>query len=342
MRIGLYLTNQHHPDSDARSALDDQLALMRLARDAGWDSVFAGHHYLSNELAHFQPLPVLARVAAESGSMQIGTGIWLLALHNPLDVAESMATLDVITGGRLIFGVGLGYRDVEYAAFGVGPKRIGRFQKNLELVTRLWAGETVDADLPWCRLTGARLSLRPLQRPRPEIWMAANSDSAVQRAARLADTWMINPHATLATVTRQLGLFGSAPDHRDPTTLPAMREIFCAPDHDTAIRRAEPYLAGKYHTYASWGQHTVMPEKDSFDQAYADLAQQRFIVGAPDECLAALQPWVDLGVNHFVFRTHWAGMPARHALESIRLLSEEVIPALRGGAAGHRSPVGEP
>lgn len=330
VRIGLYLTNQHQRGYDAQRALADQLALMRAARDGGWDSVFAGHHYLSNEIAHFQPLPILARVAAEAGEMQIGTGIWLLALHNPLDIAESMATLDVITGGRLIFGVGLGYRDIEYEAFGIGKRRIGRFEQNLDIITRLWTGETVNTDLPWCRLSDATLSLRPVQQPRPPIWMAANSDRAVERAARIADTWLINPHATLETVSRQLALHSPSSATR---TLPAMREIFCARDRETAVRRAAPFLASKYQTYAEWGQDKVMPERDSFEQPYAELAEQRFIVGSPADCLAALKPWVALGVDHFVLRTHWAGMPAEHAVESIQLLSDEVLPVLRSQTA---------
>ncbi|MDO5499857.1 MAG: LLM class flavin-dependent oxidoreductase [Propionibacteriaceae bacterium] len=328
LSVGLYLTNQYHPGEDPVAALAGQLALVRAAREGGWDAVFAGHHYLGDDLAHLQPLPVLARAAAEAEGMRIGTGIWLLALHNPLDVAEQMASLDVIAGGRLTFGVGLGYRDVEYAAFGIGKRRIGRFEENLALIRQLWTGEEVSADLPWCRLDGARLSTLPVQRPRPPIWMAANSDSAVERAARVADAWMINPHATLETITRQLELYRAARSGASGP-LPLMREVFCGPDRETAVRRAEPFLAAKYQTYATWGQDKVMPDADAFDQAYAALADQRFIVGSPADCVAALRPWLGLGVSDLVLRTHWAGMPVDHAVESIRLLSAEVLPALR-------------
>ncbi|WP_425309207.1 LLM class flavin-dependent oxidoreductase [Ammonicoccus fulvus] len=329
LTTGLYLTNQYFPGEDPRAALEGQLAMVRAARDGGWDAVFAGHHYLGDELAHFQPLPMLARVAAESGDMTVGTGIWLLALPNPLDVAENMATLDIITGGRLIFGVGLGYRDVEYAAFGIGPRRIGRFEANLAVIRQLWSGGPVDADLPWCHLEGAHLRILPQQRPGPPVWMAANSDSAVERAARIADAWLINPHATLATITRQLDLYRAAGGVPAGNRLPAMREIFCAPDRETAVRRAAPVLGAKYRTYADWGQDKVMPDRDAFDTAYAELADQRFIVGSPADCIAALRPWLDLGVTDLVLRTHWAGMPPAHAIESIRLISEEVLPALR-------------
>ncbi|MBK1783205.1 LLM class flavin-dependent oxidoreductase [Prauserella cavernicola] len=334
MRFGIFLTNQQPIGADQRQALEDQLSLLRAARDGGWDSVFAGQHYLSEGLTHIQPLPYLARLAAEAGELRVGIGILLLALQNPVEVAENYAALDVITGGRLIFGVGLGYREVEYAALGVPPEdKVRRFESNLDVVRRLWAGDTVGADLPWCRLDGARLGVLPVQRPGPPVWMAANSDGAVRRAARLTGTWMINPHATLGTVRRQAELFraeAAAHGVPEPAERPAMREIFCAETRERAVELAGPYLSGKYRTYARWGQDRVMPDRESFEMPYDQLAEQRFVVGSPEDCVRALLPWRDeLGVDHLLLRTHWAGMPVEHSLNSVRLLSEAVLPALR-------------
>ncbi|MFF5987242.1 LLM class flavin-dependent oxidoreductase [Prauserella flavalba] len=335
MKVGIFLTNQQRPGTDQVRALGEQLTLLRAARDGGWDSVFAGQHYLSEGVTHIQPLPYLARLAAEAGEMRVGIGILLLALQNPVEVAENYAALDVVTGGRLIFGVGLGYREVEYNALGVPPEdKVRRFEANLGIVRRLWAGETVDADLPWCRLDGAKLGLLPVQRPGPPVWMAANSDGAVRRAARLTGTWMINPHATVDTISRQADLFraeAAAHGRPEPAERPAMREIFCAEDRATALERAMPYLSDKYRTYAQWGQHRVMPGRESFDIPYEQLAEQRFVVGSPEDCVRALLPWRDeLGVDHLILRTQWAGMPVEHSLRSVELLSREVLPVLRG------------
>lgn len=336
MEIGLFLTNQQRVGTDQRTALAEQIRMVHAARDAGWDSVFAGQHYLSTDMTHIQPLPYLARLAAEAGDLRIGMGILLLPLQNPVDVAENFASLDVVTGGRLIFGVGIGYREEEYRAFGIDPRhKVRRFEQNLDIITRLWAGEEVDADLPWCRLEAAKLNLLPIQQPRPPLWIAANADAAVERAARLGDAWMVNPHAALPTVRRQIDLYrearrAAAKDAQQP--LPLMREIFCAKDRQTAVEKAAPYIARKYSAYASWGQDRVMPGKESFAVAYDELAADRFIVGSPDDCIEALRPWIELGVGHLIFRTHWAGLPVEDALESIRLLATEVVPAL--GRAG--------
>src|SRR6516165_5931186 len=112
MKVGLFITNQQTLDTDMVSALDDQFAMVRLARDCGWDSLFSGQHYLNEgNNKQLQTVPLLARLAAEAGEMTIGLGILLLNLHNPVYTAETVATLDIIARGNFIFGVGLGYRD---------------------------------------------------------------------------------------------------------------------------------------------------------------------------------------------------------------------------------------
>ena len=191
----------------------------------------------------------------------------------------------------------------------------------------------MSADLSWCRLDGATLTILPVQRPRPPVWMAADGDRAVERAARMADTWIINPHATTSTIARQLELFDrvrrevgrpSAPE------LPAIREVVCGPTRERALEIARSYLTGKYEAYREWGQDAALPADETFDLPFERLLQERFVIGTPDDCLRELLGWRDgLGVNHFIFRPFWSGMPVEAALESMDLLSREVVPVLR-------------
>jgi alkanesulfonate monooxygenase SsuD/methylene tetrahydromethanopterin reductase-like flavin-dependent oxidoreductase (luciferase family) len=117
MKVGLFVTNQQTLATDMVAALGDQIAMVRMARDRGWDSLFTGQHYLNEgDNKQLQSVPFLARLAADAGEMTIGLGILLLNLHNPVYTAETVATLDVIARGNFIFGVGLGYRDVEFDA----------------------------------------------------------------------------------------------------------------------------------------------------------------------------------------------------------------------------------
>ena len=98
MKVGLFLTNQQRRDADMVAALDEQIAMARLARDRGWDSLFSGQHYLNEgDNQQLQLVPFLARLIPEAGDMRVGIGVLLLNLHNPVYVAETVATLDVIS-----------------------------------------------------------------------------------------------------------------------------------------------------------------------------------------------------------------------------------------------------
>jgi alkanesulfonate monooxygenase SsuD/methylene tetrahydromethanopterin reductase-like flavin-dependent oxidoreductase (luciferase family) len=148
-----------------------------MARDYGFSSVCVGQHFLT-EYQKLQPIPVLSRLAAESGDMRLLPGIILLPLFNPVYVAEEIATLDVISGGRVILGLGVGYRDVEFEAFGVQKKERGaRFEESLEAIKRLWTEDEVSFDGRFFRIPKAQVRTRPLQRPHPPIWVAAQADA---------------------------------------------------------------------------------------------------------------------------------------------------------------------
>jgi alkanesulfonate monooxygenase SsuD/methylene tetrahydromethanopterin reductase-like flavin-dependent oxidoreductase (luciferase family) len=341
LHVGLALPNQHPRTFDQASCLGDQITLVESASDWGWNSVWAGQHFLLEELSMLQPVPYLARLAASTGDMQLGIGISLLALLNPVQAAEDLASLDVITSGRLIAGFGLGYRDVEFNAFGVDKAEgLRRMVANLGVIKDLWAGGD-SADLDWCRFQGAQLSVLPIQRPGPAIWLAAHVDKAVIRAARIADAWYISPHVTFDTVKRQISLFRderAAAGHDGPITIPIAKEIFCAPTTEEAWRLGGPYISGKYKAYEKWGQDQVLPEDISFGADLKLLSQDRFIVGSPEDCLRRLIEVVDsIEPTHIVLRIHWPAMPVVVAMSSLRLLSTEVVPALREHALAKES-----
>ena len=173
MRFGLYAMAQHPASLDPRQALAEHIEQVHAARDGGFTAVYAGQHYLSQPYWMLQPLPLLARLAAEVPGLRIVLGIVLVAHLNPVEVAETVATMDVICDGRVTLGVGLGYRREEDEAFALPRQRIPVFHEKLDVVRRLLEGEAVTADGLGYRLDGACLALRSVQRPRPPIWMAA-------------------------------------------------------------------------------------------------------------------------------------------------------------------------
>ena len=261
----------------------------------------------------------------------------MLPLHKPLDIAEQLATLDIMCGGKLVFGCGIGYRDVEFNAFGLTRKQAARrFEECLLAVKRLWTEDFVDMTGSHFVLDHANSTVKPLRKPMPPVWIGANADAAIRRAARLGDCWYINPHSTLTTLARQMDVYKRALDECGrpfPTELPMRREVFVARSRKEAIRLAQPYLEVKYRTYREWGQDKVMPAGDDFDHEFDELLEDRFLIGPPAEVSERL---IDLerrfGVNNLVASVHWPGMPNSLALEQMQILAEEVMPTVRNAA----------
>ena len=334
MRFGLLLNTQFPRGESAVERLRGLLDQVRAARDNGLDSVWVSQHYLASPFQMLQQVSVLGRMAAESGSMRIGTNIFLLPIHNPVYVAEQVATLDVIAEGRFIFGCGLGYRPEEFDAFGVEMKRrVSRFLEALEVARRLWTESEVTHEGRHFRLHKAELTLKPVQRPHPPVWIAASGDPAVERAATHGDAWLINPHASLKTLQRQMALYGralAAAGRPFPAEAPILKEFRIAGSRAAALEESKPYLEPKYRAYADWGLDKPMPKGESLSVPFDDLATDRFIVGAPEECRADIERHATLlGVNHFIFRIQWPGMPQASAMEQIELLGREIVARLR-------------
>ena len=331
MKFGIGLSVQHLPDDPQAARFREHVEQVRLARAVGFTSIWASQHYLSDPFTYFQPIPTLARVAADAEGMTLGTGCLLLPLHHPVEVAEQLATLDVITGGRFVFGVGLGYRDVENEAMGQDPKeRVGRLVEGLEVIERLWSGEPVTYDGTHFRLRDVRISMRPLQHPRPPVWLAANSDGGVRRAARLGDAWLLNPHATLPTLERQQGLFRSTRRELGrpaATETPLIKECYVAPDSSAAFAEAAPFLDAKYRAYRGWEQDKALPAGESFPGSFEELARDRFVLGDPVRVAEEIARYRErLGVTTMIFRLQWPGMDNEKVLRSIRLLGTKVLP----------------
>ena len=337
LTYGLFVRGQYQAGDDMRKRFEEVKAQVRLADQLGFSDLLTGMHYASAPLQQYQPVPLLARLLAETERMRIITGIILLSLHKPLDIAEQLATLDVMSGGRLVFGAGLGYRDVEFKAFGTTAReRVQRLEENLDAIKRLWTEDDVSIKGSHFELDRVTVSLKPVQKPHPPIWLGANADGAVRRAARLADTWFINPHQRMDTIERQLSLYKQALAELGkpmPGELPLMREIFVARTRAEAIRLARPYLEEKYKVYHQWGQDKAMPKgDDDLSLDFDELTRDRFLLGSPDEVAEQIIGYRRrLGVNRMILSVHWVGMPHSQVVDTLNLFAAEVMPKVKQG-----------
>lgn len=334
-QFGIVIRGQYPLEDDIGSRFDELMVQARTASALGYDSITATSHFSTYPFQSLQQIPMLARLTAEAPNVRLNAGIVLLSLYTPLEIAEQLATIDIMSGGRLIFGAALGYRDVEFKAFGVPKARRGkRFEENLIAIKRLWTEDTVDMVGEHFELDGASCLPRPIQKPHPPIWIGANADAALRRAARLGDCWYINPHNRIDTIIRQLDIYKRALDEFDkpfPDEMPMRREVFVARTREEAMRLCRPYLGQKYSAYHDWGQDQQMPKgDDDLGLAFDELAGNRFLIGSPDEVAEQiLKLRSSIGINHLVVSVAWAGMPQNLVLEAMQLMAEEVFPSVQ-------------
>jgi len=238
VKIGFHVGQVVPAGADLQAQWQDHLAQLRACRDAGFAFLSWGHHWLIHPFQHFQPIPVLARFAAEAGTMDLVTGVLLTPLLNPVQVAEEVATLDHICAGRLILGVGLGYRPEEFEAAGSALReRTARLEEGLELMKRLWHEDEVTHHGRFYRVTGARPTARPFQRPHPRVWIAGTTEPAVQRAGRLGCPFFALGTVPAPALTRLLATWReslAAHGHAEPAEIPVHREVWLAPTREEA------------------------------------------------------------------------------------------------------------
>jgi alkanesulfonate monooxygenase SsuD/methylene tetrahydromethanopterin reductase-like flavin-dependent oxidoreductase (luciferase family) len=171
-----------------------------------------------------------------------------------------------------------------------------------------------------------------VQKPHPPIWFAAKHANAIRRAAHLGDCLYHSPKATLATHKERLALYKAELQKAGkplPKENPLRIEIYCARSRAAAMELGAPYISNKYAAYAQWETDKAMPAHERIDKSFDQLVADRFVIGSPEDCWNQLRPYIEeLGVTHFVFRTQFLGMPLSNALASMRLISEELLPAL--------------
>jgi len=337
MKYGLFIRGQYRAnETNMNARFEELMEQVRIAEQLGFDDLISGMHYAGYPLQQFQLIPFLSRAMAETKHMRLITGIILLSLHKPLDIAEQLSSMDVMSGGRIVFGCGLGYREVEFRGFGTTTKeRVPRLIENLEAIKKLWTEDHVNMKGSHFELSDTTLSLKPMQKPHPPLWMGANADAAVRRAAEIVDTWFINPHQRMDTIERQLEIYKRALDEFGkpfPDELPMMREIFVAETRDKAKEIARPYLEEKYKVYHQWGQDKAMPKgDDNLDLDFDELTKDRFLFGSPDEVAEQIISYEKrLGVTHMVLGMQGVGMPQSQMLDSLNLFAEQVMPKVAG------------
>jgi len=327
MKVGLYIMTQFTPEAKVAAMRENLREQVRVARESGFASLWAPHHYATDPMQMLAPIPMLSFLLPEAEGMVIGPNILVQPLVNPVHSAEDAATLDLLSGGRYVHGIGIGYREAEFEAFNIRvSERVQRFTESIEIMRRLWTEERITYRGKIFTINDLGVGLKPIQRGGPPIWIAGVVDAAVKRAARLGDAWLITNFAHLDVLVPQMKIYRetlASAGKRFPVDVPITRECYVGPTRQQALEECKVALQYKYAAYSSWGLDKQSEGSESFDQPFEDFARNRFLIGDKQFVADEIRRYNELlGVNHFIMRVQWPGLEQEKVLRTIRTLGE--------------------
>ncbi len=310
------------PDFGAPSRQLYQAALSQCewADRVGFDSVSFMEHHASSDGYLPSPIVMASAAAARTSRIQIGLSVMLLPLYHPLRAAEDIAVLDIISGGRIRLTVGAGYREEEYAQFGLNIRqRPSLMTKGIETLRKSWTGEAFEFEGRQVRILP-----RPAQPGGPEIVMGGASEAAAKRAARIADGFAPIDPGLFECYRQELKVLGKPVPDPMPTreSSPVFIHVSNDPDKDWSI--IAPHALHESNDYASWAKGDPRyPFKPSTD---ADVlrASGMYLVLTPDECIEQVRKSGEL-----YLRPLMGGLDPDIANQSLSLIENSVLPALR-------------
>jgi probable F420-dependent oxidoreductase len=333
MKFGLYSSIANPPRGEHLDrCIDETIAEAQLAEASGFDSCFFGEHHQDRDGFLPSPLIVATAVAARTTRLRVGTSVILLPLHHPVRVAEDVITLDLVSRGRVVLGVGIGYQPADFRAFGVPMEhRIARFEESIEILRLCWAGEPFSFRGKHYTLENVQVCPRPFQRPGPPLWIGASVPAAARRAGRVADGFVGTPSTSLENATRLADVYRQTAREagREPEVI-QMRDAWVAATRAEADTVYGPHVMTAYRYY--WENRLAefrnMPADTPF--TLQSLAPDRLILGDPETCVREFQRWQKAtGASTFLLRlrhAHSGGPPHDRIMAAIRLFGERVIP----------------
>ncbi len=336
MKFGIQPT-----EGGARTA--EALAEVVHAEEMGFDSVWLSEHHGVHDHYWPSPLLMLAAVAARTERVVLGTNIIVLPFYHPLRVVEEAAMLQVLSKGRAILGVGMGYRHDEYAAFGVPTRDRGRrYEEALMAIRHLMARDGTPFHGRYFHI--APIAVEPWA-PFP-IWAGGWGRENLRRAARYADAWIPGPVADLQRLLDCRAQYEAYLKEAgvDPASRPRVltRELIIAPTRARALEAAERYLVPIYRDeYGGSWRHGLVDASRARD--LDAIGTERFIVGSPDDVIEGIRFFAErFGCDHLIFRLYGPHTPHAFIMEEISLLGREVLPVFRRNGREATQAAGRP
>ena len=276
------------------------------AEELGYHSLWV-QEGITGDVVILEPVTLLCYVAALTERVRLGTSVMLAPLRNPVQLAKSLGSLDQMSQGRLIVGIGLGTRMTDFPIFGIPPeRRTRRLVEVLQVMKSLWTQSEAHFQGNFWQLDGTPMEPKPVQRPHPPIWFGGRHPSALKRAVRHGDGWMGAGSSSTEQFKEAVGYVRTYLEEadRDPATFAISKRVYVAVDNDAnrAERRLREWFGKRYGN--------------------ADMAAQVSVWGTASHCAEKVAEVVDSGAQLVLLNTAFDHM------EHLDILTEEVIPAV--------------
>ena len=338
MDVGYGLISCQRTAGDSRSWTDLYREALDLAEEAervGFASVWTTEHHFVDDGYMPSLLPVAAAMAARTSSIRLGTGVILAPLYHPLRLAEDAATVELLSGGRLILGLGLGWSQTEFAALGADRSRRGQaMDEILAILDQAWTGRPIDHDGPLYQLNP--VAVRPVPSAPIPVWIGGGADPAVRRAARRADGFFSNASPDRFRAQIDVAQAQMEDDGRDPEDFAwgyyAIIHVCDDPrDGWNEIRDHVHHMRWKYSDMeASAARTGSIPAPPPLDTPTEEQLRAGVLVGPADMIAGKLRNIESrAGVPlHLVARSYFPAMSVHQQREGLQRIGEELIPLL--------------
>jgi alkanesulfonate monooxygenase SsuD/methylene tetrahydromethanopterin reductase-like flavin-dependent oxidoreductase (luciferase family) len=332
MRFGLTTDFRNPPGSGKTSAqvYSEIVDTMVWAESLGFEGAYIFEHHFTDDDYVSSPLIAATAIAARTKRMRVGPDIAILPLYDPVRVAEDGAVLDLISNGRLDFGVGLGYRREEYAGYGLDiSRKASRANEALQIIRQLWQGETVNFRGRHFHINGARLSPRPVQKPNPPIWVGGFSKAAARRAARYGDGY-VGPSNKGMYELYLAELRAAGKGTASSRIMGGDLWLIVADDPDRTFAAYKSHLMYWFNSYSKWFEGTDTSPWPPINNPEELRSRHLVNVVTPAAAVTLIRERIsEVPVEMYTMMLSPPGIAMSTARESIELFAKKVMPQFK-------------
>jgi alkanesulfonate monooxygenase SsuD/methylene tetrahydromethanopterin reductase-like flavin-dependent oxidoreductase (luciferase family) len=353
VKVGIALNMLSKPGHSDAAVFAEHLSLGDLAEPLGFDSIFALEHHFTGYAMSPSPTQLLSYYAGRTRRIVLGTAVIVLPWHDPLRVAEEIALLDVLSGGRCLFGFGRGAASVEYAGFRVPMEEArARFVESAQIVLKALTNESFEWDGDYYKIPRTAVRPRPISHPERRFYASSVSPESAEIMAKLGFGLLVIMQNEWSKAAQDIHRYRdlTASMGHTPRAPIILTNVAVAETPQEAQERAEQYLSRKWdsidnHYHFSDGHLATVKGYEFYGgmaKTYAKMKDERHrkkatefyvriqVVGTPDDCVQQVAELHRLtGLDHLVTEFGYGGMPHEEAELNMRLFADRVLPVLQ-------------